>query len=229
MTRVIISHDIGGKFSHMAGLVAEQWRGLGFSPHVNAVGPEGWLGIPVGHVAKISRMISASELPGISILSDADMLPLRRQEFDFLVNAVTRWDKSLYCYGADAYASWAQGRFPICYLAADQRIWRDIVNPLHLARPALLETWRGLRGDGKADPWRAPFSDESLLAELLRRWTGDVIGINRGWTDGIADARLDRSCWRVDPARLASGEYIDAHMPRLPPADMERLIKGIRG
>ena len=217
--RVIISTDLS-PYAEFVPLVQAAWDKLGFPcitvcaggstpdfEHVPLACPHG---MPAGNLAMVSRMITASETPGISMLSDADMLPLSASYFKWLQSQVR--PGVLLSASSDAYDK--PGMHPICYLAADRATWKAIVNPDDLELRDLLESWRGRKLNEKDDPWKSPFCDESLLRWLLQRWGGEIDGRQRGWTGGIAEGRIDRARWKIRPGYLRFGGYIDAHMLR---------------
>ena len=214
--KVIISTD-AGPYAEFVPLVEAAWAELGFGCKTVRVDesncpPE----MPHGSYAKLIRMVEATKTPGVSMISDADMLPIGGWYFKALVDGYE--PGTLTAATSDAYGHPEHRlRFPMCYLVADQETWISIVNPLHLETGELLESWRGRKFDGIDDPWVDEFSDESLLVWLLLKWNRESLikQMIRGCgPDGIATARADRSSWRVDLNALASDLYIDAHMPR---------------
>ena len=219
--RVIISTDLS-PYAEFIPLVLAAWERMGHPCDVVTAGgahprfkstiiPKPHL-MPAGNLAKISRMITASQTPGVTMLSDADILPLNPGYFD--------WLKDMYQPGtflaasSDAYDQ--PGRYPICYLLADRGTWLEIVNPNNHRLDRLLQYWGGFKLDGKDDPWVEPFSDESLLRHLLKVWNHPerIVEVERGWDGGIARGRVDRACWNIDSNALNAGHYIDAHMLR---------------
>lgn len=228
---VIVSSNDDPRYLQHWPMVAAGWRALGFNPVLAYVSArEDWADqskhgtvrlvnphpeIPDAHMAKISRMMLATILPGESLLSDVDMMPLAGMR-DYLLTGRDRKPGHLALYGAEAYVDWASDRYPICYMLTDRQTWGKIVNPSQLSIDGLLESWRGRKKvDFKDDPYTAPFSDESLLTWLLRRWNKPdrLMPILRGWENGIARGRLDRACWEINRGKLKRGEYIDAHLP----------------
>jgi len=219
--RVIISTDLS-EYAEFVPLVVAAWDRMGHRcevvtagctfPHFDSIEIKKPAQMPAGNLAMVSRMILASQSPGMSMLSDADMLPLNPGYFDCLRDMYQ--PGTLLSASADAYQQ--QGMYPICYLLADMETWQAIVNPDGLPVPQLLQYWGGFKLNGKDDPWVSPFCDESLLRYLLRRWNHPerIVELERGWINGIARGRIDRACWNIDSNALNAGHYIDAHMLR---------------
>lgn len=168
--------------------------------------------VPSPNMAKVSRMLIATNLPGRSLLSDVDMLPLQAEYFDSMSKALTG-DEVVF-FNADVYTQ--DNRFPICYILASMETYREIVNPHELSTRDLLGSWVGVHLDHKDDVSKIPFSDESLLRWMLKRWNKPyrMRLLNRGWAGNIAHNRVDRAAWAVSPEALRDGLYIDAHMLR---------------
>ncbi|MHC4619688.1 MAG: hypothetical protein ACYTEQ_18235 [Planctomycetota bacterium] len=234
--RVIISTD-DSWYADYWPLVAQAWLRVGIQPMLVVVGECRRLGqakwgpvmhipsvpgMPDGHLAKLSRMLTASRLPGVSMLGDIDMLPLRPSYFRLL--EYTYRPGTLFCPTADAHDQ--PGRWTMYYLTADQATWARIVNPSRLQPPDLFESWRGQKMDhghmNKDDPYQAPFSDESLLRWMLRDGQVTVQKMARGWTNGLAHERIDRADWQYHRDDVST-KYIDAHMIRPLASNMETL------
>lgn len=168
--------------------------------------------IPSANYSKISRLILATQYPGYNMLSDIDMLPLQANYF--LKCSKSLQEGKIIFLSSDAYNQ--DNRFPICYIIAHQNTYKEIINPNNLNIHDLLESWIGYKLDKKDDINKSPFSDESLLRWLLKKWNHPerMILFKRGWIHNIAVNRIDRTSWNINHNKLQEGLYIDAHMLR---------------
>ena len=245
--QVIVSANNDPKYLDHWPRIARCWKRLGFRPvlawvtndhsRYNELAESGPVfavypipGVPEGNLAKVSRFLLAQTMGGVSMLSDADMMPINGEYFHEWAAEYGRG--TLLSLSSDAYEAWAHpNRHPICYLIADRATWHSLVNPDGLSNVDLIATWTGRRGvDDKDAIEGSPFSDESLLQWMIGRWPGQVVGQERRWHRGIANRRVDRADWGWDADMVAEGHYIDAHLPRPVTAahaldDLERYVK----
>tara|TARA_R100001530_G_scaffold98344_1_gene68316 strand:- start:620 stop:1366 length:747 start_codon:yes stop_codon:yes gene_type:complete len=240
--QVIVSADNNPFYIDNWAMVARCWAMVGFNPvlawitddasrydelaacgdvHVFNQDPD----IPVENLAMVSRFLLAQSLPGISMLSDADMMPINCNYFRSAAKLYQ--PGTVLSMSSDAYSQWAsKDLHPICYLIADQITWRGLINPHGLDNGRLIETWKRPHGiDDKDALDRSPFADESLLQWMLKHWAGSVIGIKRGWINGRALGRIDRARWEWDELTAKSGAYIDAHLPH--PVTKEHKVEAL--
>lgn len=162
--------------------------------------------IPTCNLAKISRLIMASEMGDeVCILTDMDMMPLSRYPFHGILTS--KHNGALTCYGGDAYEQ--EGRFPICYLIGTGNMFKALVNPKGLSYKALLDSWKRRRLDHKDNISNLPFSDESLVRALIKENEIPMKVLKRGWVNNVAKGRVDRTRWVM----LGKGA-IDAHLPK---------------
>lgn len=192
-----------GHFEECLAIVAAGWARAGIE----------FMGLPAisydmphpSNEAKITRLLTAASIPDpdtVVMLTDADMLCLKPDAFDF-----PETGDGIIAWGGDAYTG---GKVPICYMIARAAVWSELVNG------EAPECWRGTSMyDPKEDPYRYPFSDESLLRVLIKREHIPLTVIPRGWTDACrAHNRIDRGDWQWTQKSVEAGEYIDAHLPR---------------
>ena len=161
----------------------------------------------------------------ICMVSDLDMLPLNASYFVIPSNFTE--DKFL----SLTYDAFENGdgdprqvkqcnirKVPSCYMVASSNTWKEIINPNNLSNEDLIKSWNGLKiFDYKEDVNAIDFCDESLVRTLVQKWNPSgnrIIGVNRGWINGIAEHRIDRSNWIIDNIKLKNNYYIDAHCPR---------------
>jgi hypothetical protein len=229
--QVILSADNNPMYLSHWPRVARCWKKLGFRPilawvtddrarydelsgHGTVYPCEPAPDIPDGNMAKILRMFWACRLPGVSMLSDIDMMPISGEYF---TDAAKLYEHgTVLSLSSDAYRKWASpNRHPICYLIADTVTWCNLVNPVGHGNRQLLDHLKSPKGiDEIDDIGQSPFSDESLLQWMIGNWGGKVIGLERTWHNGLAHRRVDRADWQWDGELALRGHYIDAHLPR---------------
>lgn len=176
--------------------------------------------------AKISRHFLTYLNPDDKVmLGDIDMIPLSKEYFDDLFDQLNGFPDSILLSGSDynprAHLPGVREKVPICYMVANGRVWRDIVNPQNTSIDEILNSWKGVNVYDKMEDithkeFRS-FSDESLYRRLLHTWNPEkdkMVFIKRGWTAGRANDRLDRSQWKIDYEKLKRGGYIDCHSLR---------------
>ena len=217
-TLVVLSSDDNPAYIQYWPLVRDAW--LRFSPAIPFfvhVGedkhPEASInlspisGIPTANIAKAARLLVAQSkmTEGCRVvLSDMDMIPLSEEYFKTHLNLLD--DEHFFTLCADAYT--VGNFYPICYVAANQNVWRDILNPDGLDETQLMKSWYPIN---MAHP---RFCDETVLKLSLDRWNrrDKQLGVARGWKEGVAHWRLDRKKWVFDADILRRKEYVDAHM-----------------
>jgi hypothetical protein len=143
-----------------------------------------------------------------------DMLPLQAEYFS--KNSDKLEDDKILFYSADAYSSWQDNRYPICYILAKGSVYKEIVNPFNFSEEDLIQAFITPYLEEKSSILSELFSDESLLRWLLLQWKQPqrIQKLNRGWIRGVANNRIDRVNFGFHPQRLKEGYYIDCHMPR---------------
>ena len=256
-TKACISSNENPDYIQFWPLVASAWKRLGFDPILALVTNKEkheweWMeeygevfrvnknpNIPEGNWAKIVRWsLYGKHEDAISILTDADMIPMQRDYFAELPEGYDP-DRHLVIKGADAYGNAANEKYPGCYVTAKGSVWNDISK---LDEYSSLEEWAAQFYDlsvfdhkeGVNFPYTT-FSEESLMRVIVSRWdpTGEkTIKLKRpgGWSWGPNQKglRIDRSAWPNEagwkamgftkdkkyPDTVRGGLYIDAHLLR---------------
>lgn len=160
-------------------------------------------GVDTGFQSQISRMyVTKFYSDKVCITSDIDMLPLSKEYFNNIANDFS--DDSLCILSSDAYK---EIRYPICYNVAKGSTFNEILKmdcTFDDYCKRLLSFNQGWDTDelyfGKCV---YEFNDKSRIKLL-----------SRGWTNGIANHRIDRVRWVYDTNLLKSGRYIDSHSLR---------------
>ena len=245
---VILSSDHNPKFIEFWPLVSKGWRTffgdvdiwlalvapkgqfdlVELRKHGNVEHYEPVPGIPTANQAKVARYHLAAMWGDDSIMmtNDLDLLPLQRTYVDSFVRA----PGYLFTLGAELYTGPEQGKFTAGYLTAESSVWRTLVNPFNFPWKRFVNDFVGMKViDHKEDIARdvfheSPdtFSDESLLRALLTLNPVPVTYAHRGYNPYTARA-LCRADWKFDPAKLADGTYVEAHLPRPLSANTERI------
>jgi hypothetical protein len=187
--------------------------------YVRTVVIEPDLGVDPGVQAKYSRLVLACD-PEFTdrrvSIADLDLVQLNDRRWsalaDFSGDCVIKWGYDHPSYYEEANL----GKWPMDGTTALGKVFQRIVNPDHLSRPALLESWAILRGDGRENPYLpfGVFSDESLLRTLFATSSLSSNGVSRKAIDRAPmSGRLDKS-QTIRPftrSRLRSGFYSEMH------------------
>lgn len=253
MNRVVISSDRNLDYAFFTPVISLLWGTRGYRPLLLLVGEAAeWVadprlrlalersrevgaevyfvprcgGVRTSAVAQVARIFGASA-PGVTeddylLVSDADMLPLGSW-----VGGGRDKSKDLQLYYSNAYDQSTYVHYPMCYVGATAKIWRDVTGCLaHEARssgsrPVALEeaVEEGLQGvpQDEAGAWNY---DERLLGQMISRWRGEhptkVQEISRTFVEG--EWRIDRSDWDATMVRVRERGSLagvaDAHVPR---------------
>ena len=195
-------------YSYFIPIVSLMWKTIGYTPITLLFGSD-WAGNTktnyiLDNIKKHSAVWSLPYTPGFKestcvqisrifasasldfslddyiLTSDADMIPLSKSWFNSQDH-----NKKFHIFGADAYGG---ARFPICYLGATVANWREIMGIQVSGINNAMETYM----DKNRDNWDY---DELLFTEKIRKWLSQCQLINRGWTEGRANDRLDRVSW----------------------------------
>lgn len=142
------------------------------------------------------------------LTSDIDMWPLGPWPGHMVA------DDRAHLYNGAAYHDQSHPQYPMCYVGARARIWREIVGGGNLEEclargfAAMEEArWTWAPGEQRERAWDF---DERYLGRLLSAWSGEKLVIPRDMSVH-GQRRLDRSCWQL-PASLDG--FADAHLPR---------------
>jgi hypothetical protein len=158
-------------------------------------------------VMQIARIV-------VMIISDVDMIPMSRSYFRQQSSA-----KKFHIFSADAYRD--HQRFPMCYLGAQSKYWREIFGIT--TNDISFETAKSL--EGRLDYWE---NDEAYAANKIKSSkyykNNEMQLMVRGWHNqapyfvgnksvsgcGNAFNRLERGLWYFNGQK----SLIDAHSPR---------------
>lgn len=246
---IILSSNENPKYIEFWPLVAGAWKKLfGMEVWLALVAPEGRFdlkslrkhghvrrydpvpGVPTGNQAKVARYHLAAEWGDDTLIMthDLDLLPLQREYTLQLLNQ--RPAGHLLTIGSEHYVGPEAGKFTAGYLTAESRLWRRLANPAHFDWDIFIKSLIGLRVcDHKEDISRTvhhedpdTFSDESLLRAMLQLNPVPLVRLPFGYWPYITRA-LDRSNWQFDPAKLAAGIYVEAHLLRPLSAHKDRI------
>lgn len=215
-TLVILASDENPYYSDFSNIVIKAWEKMGFEVDYTVINDKNRYAepsvIPYGNQAQICRVLLPYKYPDrICITSDIDMMPLNKEYFTEALRVIK--DKNDFTsLSSDAHMGNAFfTRHPICYLAGYGSTFAKVtkVTDTPSMEKKMLDWWN--RGHG----WN---TDEMCFSTDLSD-SVDEEGIKlhnqiRGWANGLAKGRLDRSNWNFSYEKLASDEYIDAHMPR---------------
>lgn len=156
-------------------------------------------------MAQVIRHFGATKYPNeICILSDADMLPLKK-EYYFNENTLNFDDQGVCFYSSD----WpAPNRYPMCYIAAKGSVFEEIIGAHYDDFPEVIGKWIEC-GHG----WD---TDELIFYDKWKnsKYKDNSLFLKRGWNRAnIANNRIDRVFLQnFDPTRL--DQYYDYHMER---------------
>jgi hypothetical protein len=211
---VLFSSNDDPGYSNFAPLVTELWQELGFETYHIQIGEEPFFeiaGMETSLQAQISRIYAATMFHDrICLITDIDMLPLNKEYF---WSKLPKNENEVSIYSYDAHAG---SRYPMCYLAAYGKSFSSIVLDDEE------ESWERFakRLDSMNLGWN---TDELYITERIDQ--SDLIKIkhNRGWKNGLAHNRLDRSSWKE-----TSDFYVDAHCPRPYDDNLRDLIKYLK-
>lgn len=161
-------------------------------------------GINTGFQSQIARMyVTKFYQDKVCITSDIDMLPLSKHYF---TNNIDEYNnEQLIIFSSDAYDN--TNRYPICYNAAKGKLFNDIMKFEdtfeEYCKKLLLFNWG----------WD---TDELYFGKMVNEYKDQnkIIKLKRGWNNGVAINRIDRSNWFYDIINLTNKIYIDSHSLR---------------
>lgn len=172
-------------------------------------------GVPDGNLAKLMRVIDAEMYAeDWCLIADADMLPM---DLDYFIKGSNMADSLTITMYTKELTGVDRGKHPACYMLAKGETFARYVNPLGLSIANLVMGWDF---DRMGNPQVQPFSDESVYARLFEGAPKTKLGRYH------QDRRLCRSGWPTPEEldrNLASGAYIDCHMPRPYNANLDKL------
>ena len=213
---VILASDENPYYSDFSEIVIKAWEKMGFEVDYTVINDKNKYApdsiIPYGNQAQICRVLLPYKYPDrICITSDIDMMPLSEDYFTQALKAIES-KNDFTSLSSDAHMGNSFfTRHPICYLAGHGSTFSKITGVTNIAtmEKKMIDWWN--EGHG----WN---TDEMCFSADLSEAVDDnnltLHNQNRGWRNGMARKRLDRSNWAFSHEVLASDGYIDAHMPR---------------
>jgi len=172
--------------------------------------------VETSNLSQIIRHFGATCFPEETcIISDIDMLPLSK---DYYVNQkeVINFKENSICFYSGDWGN--RKRFPMCYIAAKGCVFEEIIKSKYEDFEKESVKWMS-EGYG----WH---TDEIVFSKLWNesRFTENSLFLNRGWTHGQANNRIDRdSIYKFDTNQIS--KYIDFHMMRPIMKNKEVLLK----
>ena len=174
--------------------------------------------VPDWFYAQVVRLLlPAYYANDVCLIADIDMLPLNRNYFEQSVFFITD-PESLIIFRDKS----APDRYPMCYIAAQGRTFKELFNLESLDQiPNRVTEWFKLGLD-----W---YTDETILYRAITNWSKYQTHVAKlGYGDEQETDRICRSKWQYDLDTLHSGGYVDAHLPR--PyckhiAEIEQLVR----
>ncbi len=176
-------------------------------------------GVNTGLQSQIIRMfLTKVYQDSVCITSDIDMLPLSKEYFTTITKDYN--DNDMVILSADAYPN--KVRYPICYNVGKGSTFGEILDFdctfEEYVRRLVNFNWG----------WD---TDELYFGKMVNAFDNQerIIKLNRGWSSGVANNRIDRVRWSYNPHKM--GEYIDSHSlrPYLNNKDkIEQLISAIK-
>lgn len=232
INKIIISSDKTPMYLDFWQHVAITWKKLGFEPILFLISDketdiyEDEFGlvkelksvenINTGFQSQIARIYAYKYFDNENaLISDIDMFPLQSNYFN--KNAEPYDESKIVIYSADAYNT--INRYPMCYILGNSEIMKKC---LELEN----KTWGDFVLELKSLNWNWD-TDELYISSKINKYEesnpDSVIRLNRGWTTGRANNRIDRVFWRYNLQDLMRGMYIDSHSLR-PYQDYQKEI-----
>jgi len=227
--RAVMATDANSEYYQFWPVVAKRWSTWGITPTLAVVSDEKLdidesLGdviyrspipeVSTAQQAQIIRLFLAANFEDdICLISDIDMLPLRKEYF---TDSVAPYDDmNFVVYSSDAYLpnDPAYPAYPMCYLASQGENFKEIIDGDLENFNDVVVTWIQ-EGFG----WH---TDERVFFQKLQKWealNNLMVTLRRGFnmsSDPAVIARIDRS-WNsfYNEDMIKQRYYIDYHMPR---------------
>ncbi len=216
---VFFASDENPFYSDFAPYVIEAWQSFGFDVNYSVINKNNCFvdpqTIPFGNQAQICRVLLPTLFKDrLCITADIDMLPLSKKYFHNNLADIQNEKSTILSLSADAYQTSSNKfykRHPICYIAGFGQAFSIVTGATNEQEitNCMLKWWN--KGHG----WN---TDEICFStDLYKSVALENINLketNRGWTNGMANLRIDRDNWNYDPVKLSNNEYIDSHMLR---------------
>ena len=161
-------------------------------------------GINSGLQSQIARMyVTKFYEDKVCLTSDIDMLPISKEYFTHTTLPYN--DDSIVILSSDAYPN--KVRHPICYNAAKGKTFNEILD-LNVSFREYCE--KLIKFNWGWD------TDELYFGKMLQQFQNKnrIIELNRGWTNGMANKRIDRAYWNYNENLFYEQYYIDSHSIR---------------
>ena len=227
--RVILSTNENVDYYEFWPLVAQRWKKWGITPTLSVVSDKKLninedLGdviysspikdIPSAQQAQIIRLFTAAQFENdVCLISDLDMLPLKKEYFTSPLSIHNNADFLI--YSSDAYlpGNPAYPAYPMCYLCSKGINFKNILEGNLKNFEIKLKEWMN-HGFG----WH---TDEKVFYEKFQKWSCNNkknVFLRRGFNisnSPLSICRIDRGdgC-NYNEALLSKNFYIDFHMPR---------------
>lgn len=210
----IFSYNSNSIYEKFADPISRSWENLGFESMCLKIDESNcWFDdseIPFGNQAQMIRLLLPAMHPDrIFITTDIDMLPLNAEYFNNSLEELK--NNEIRNISFDAYRNRNQIRFPVCYFIGYGSAF-SLVNKVKNIQDLknVMKTWwsKNLGWD----------TDELCFSDSVVQSVNNESVIfsykNRGWTNGIANMRIDRDFWRYNKTLLNNNQYIDSHLLR---------------
>lgn len=162
-------------------------------------------GVSTATHAQVMRLLGPVYFPNdICIMSDIDMLPLKK---DYFVDSVAHIpDDQFVVYRDKGYGD-DSIRFPMCYNAGKGYLYQSIfkVNSIDNI-PGKIQEW-------VSNKWGWE-TDEVALYKHVYGWEKVKTNCVFLHHTSMVERRIDRACWGYDKQKLKRNFYVDAHMVR---------------
>ncbi len=160
-------------------------------------------------MVQVHRLLASKFVKGLIMTGDVDMIPLANY-----------WNPNadeITCYGYDLTG---RKQYPICYIAMDAAKWDELIPEESIEE--LLAKYPNAKDTDFYKWWCV---DQEIMTERLQ--AKQIISIERGFTNGLAQGRIDRNQWETTINN--SDVKIDAHMVRpFNQEQAERIMKFVQ-
>ncbi len=215
--RVILASDTNPMYLEFWPLVSKAWFRFGLKPTLAFISHEQVeldntygevvqiqpiAGIPTWFHAQVIRLLLPVFFEEEACLtSDIDMLPLNK---DYFTSNVKNIDDKKFIIYRDRAQPWNDPRYPICYLAAKGKIFKQLFGIKSVDEiENLIKEWFS---------WSLGWeTDERIVYGYVNNCNHGVSCIKLG--HGLPK-RICRSQWKYDEKKLKTGFYIDSHLLR---------------